>query len=168
MRLVVYSKMSCEQTSETPSSEVLGRVKWFNNKAGYGFITVTDGSQSGSDIFVHHSGINVSQEQYRYLVQGEYVQFHLDNTPGNAHPVQAKDVSGINGGMLMCETRRDFKQGRFSYKSEEDQSSARSVPRPREQSSRDRMPSGRGRPGRGPGPGRGSGPRSEWSFANQT
>jgi cold shock CspA family protein len=32
-----------------------GRVKWFNNKAGYGFITATDGPNSGTDIFVHHS-----------------------------------------------------------------------------------------------------------------
>uniref|UniRef100_A0A6C0LCZ9 CSD domain-containing protein n=1 Tax=viral metagenome TaxID=1070528 RepID=A0A6C0LCZ9_9ZZZZ len=155
--------MSCEQTSETPSSEVqlLGRVKWFNNKAGYGFISVTDGSQSGNEIFVHHSGINVSQEQYRYLVQGEYVQFYLDNTPGKVHAVQAKNVSGINGGMLMCETRRDFKQGRFSYKSEEEQHSTRSAPRERVQ----RDPRNRGP--RGP---RGAGPRSdkEWSLVGQT
>ena len=60
--------------TETPSSSgtelrILGRVKWFNNKAGYGFITVTDGDRSGKDIFVHHSGIKVGSEQYRYLVQ---------------------------------------------------------------------------------------------------
>jgi len=164
--------MSCEQTSETPSSEVqlLGRVKWFNNKAGYGFITITDGAQSENDIFVHHSRINVSQEQYRYLVQGEYVQFFLDNTPGKVHAVQAKSVSGINGGMLMCETRRDFKQGRFSYNAEDDQYSSRSAPRergPRERVSRERGPRERGPRERGP---RGTGLRSdkEWSFANQT
>jgi cold shock CspA family protein len=36
-----------------------GRVKWFNSKAGYGFITVTDGPKSGTDVFVHHSAIKV-------------------------------------------------------------------------------------------------------------
>ena len=73
--------MSSEQNVVTSSSELLtGRVKWFNNKAGYGFITVTDGRQSGSDIFIHHSAINVDSQQYKYLVQGEYVGFSLIKT----------------------------------------------------------------------------------------
>ena len=58
-------------TSSVAGDTLTGRVKWFNNKAGYGFITVTDGSRSGSDIFVHHSGINVENQQYKYLIQGE-------------------------------------------------------------------------------------------------
>jgi cold shock CspA family protein len=110
-----------ETVSETPSlvtssDRLTGRVKWFNNQAGYGFITVTDGARAGSDIFVHHSGVQVSSEQYKYLVQGEYVEFKLNSTPGGAHEFQASDVSGINGGKLMCETRREFKQARSNYK----------------------------------------------------
>jgi cold shock CspA family protein len=125
-------------------------VKWFNNKAGYGFITVSDGDSAGKDIFVHHSGIKVCSEQYRYLVQGEYVQFELDNTPSGSHEVQAKSVGGINGGMLMCETRRDFRQTRFSYKStkesEEEPLSVkpRSVRPPRVRSTEGAVPRGRG------------------------
>jgi len=104
-------------TSETTSLvTLLGRVKWFNNKAGYGFITVTDGVKSGSDVFVHHSSVVVSQEQYRYLVQGEYVTLKLVHTPEGAHEYQAGDVSGINGGKLMCETRNELKQSRVAYK----------------------------------------------------
>ena len=104
-------------TSETTSLvTLLGRVKWFNNKAGYGFITVTDGVKSGSDVFVHHSSIVVSQEQYRYLVQGEYVTFNLVHSPEGAHEYQAGDVSGINGGKLMCETRNELKQSRVAHK----------------------------------------------------
>ena len=111
-------------TSATPSlatsqDRLTGRVKWFNNQAGFGFITVTDGPRSGSDIFVHHSGVKVGSEQYKYLVQGEYVQFGLTATNGGQHEFQASDVSGINGGKLMCETRREFKQARTSYKGEE-------------------------------------------------
>jgi len=96
-----------------------GRVKWFNTKTGYGFITVTDGDKSGSDVFVHHSAVIVSSEQYKYLVQGEYVEFKLIHTEGGTHEYQAGDVSGIKGGKLMCETRKEFRDTRTSYKGDE-------------------------------------------------
>jgi cold shock CspA family protein len=88
------------------SSPVLGRVKWFNNKSGYGFITTTvDGAEK--DVFVHHSAISVSSSQYKYLVQGEYVQFNLDRlAEGSSHEVQATNVRGVQGGPLQCESRR--------------------------------------------------------------
>lgn len=108
----MYSSES--QVTSTP--EILtGRVKWFNNKTGFGFITVTDGSNVGSDIFVHHSAVKVSSEQYKYLVQGEYVEFSVAETTGTAHKFQASEVKGIKGGQLMCETRREFKVQRTSY-----------------------------------------------------
>jgi cold shock CspA family protein len=102
----------------TSGDRFMGRVKWFNNKAGYGFITVTSGPKTDSDIFVHHKAINVSVEQYRYLVQGEYIEFSLEQLKDSAHEFQAVNVSGVNGGKLMCETRREFRQTRVSYKSE--------------------------------------------------
>ena len=111
--------MSSNKDVVTPSSErLIGRVKWFNNKAGYGFITVTDGSRSGSDFFVHHSAIDVENQQYKYLVQGEYVEFSLVKTTSGDHEWQATTVNGIKGGKLMCETRRDLKLARTAYKSE--------------------------------------------------
>ena len=114
--------MSSNNVVVTPSSELfIGRVKWFNNKAGYGFITVTDGSRSGSDIFVHHSAIDVENQQYKYLVQGEYVEFGLIKTTSGDHEWQASSVNGIKGGKLMCETRHELKISRTSYKSEEQQ-----------------------------------------------
>jgi CspA family cold shock protein len=113
--------MSSTKDSATPSTassdRLTGRVKWFNNKAGYGFITVTDGSRSGSDIFVHHSTIGVASQQYKYLVQGEYVDFELSSTQGGSHEFQATNVVGIKGGKLMCETRHEYKMSRSSYKS---------------------------------------------------
>ena len=103
-------------TSSTTSDSLTGRVKWFNNKAGYGFITVMDGANVGTDVFVHHSGINVENQQYRYLVQGEYVDFLLVKTESGTHEFQASNVIGVNGGKLMCETRREYKLARSVYK----------------------------------------------------
>jgi hypothetical protein len=95
-----------EISSDTQTVRLVGQVKWFNNKAGYGFITVSDGEQAGKDIFIHYSTIRVTNSQYKYLVQGEYVEFTLTKSSGDAHEFQAGDVSGIKGGALMCETRR--------------------------------------------------------------
>ena len=110
-------KMADNTVADTSSSRYTGRVKWFNNKAGYGFVTVTDGPKSGSDIFVHHSSISVSDEQYKYLVQGEYVEFAVTSANGGVHEFQAGSVSGIKGGKLMCETRRDVRSTREQYRS---------------------------------------------------
>jgi cold shock CspA family protein len=111
--------LGCDVTSSTgtkSAQRLLGRVKWFNNKTGYGFVTITDGEKSGSDIFVHHSAINVSNQQYKYLVQGEYIEFNLINVENSTHECQASDVGGIKGGKLMCETRNEFKIARNTYR----------------------------------------------------
>jgi cold shock CspA family protein len=111
--------MSSDKDSVTPvvaSEHLLGRVKWFNNKAGYGFVTITDGIRSGTDVFVHHSAINVDSQQYKYLVQGEYVEFDLIRVESDKHEWQASLVSGIRGGKLMCETRHELKVARTEYK----------------------------------------------------
>ena len=98
---------STEETSTDVQSErLLGQVKWFNNKAGYGFITVNEGEHSGKDIFIHYSTIRTTNSQYKYLIQGEYVEFNLVKSTTENHEYQAVDISGIKGGPLMCETRR--------------------------------------------------------------
>lgn len=91
--------------SEETQSKLVGKVKWFNNKAGYGFITASEGEYSGKDIFVHYSTINVANLQYKYLVQGEYVEFELVKSQNDKHEYQATNVTGIRGGSIMCETR---------------------------------------------------------------
>jgi CspA family cold shock protein len=112
------STPSVSQSTVTSSDRFMGRVKWFNNKAGYGFITVTDGPKAGSDIFVHHSSIKVDAQQYKYLVQGEYVEFGLSSVSSGDHECQSSDVSGIKGGKLMCETRHELTATRTSYKAQ--------------------------------------------------
>ena len=67
------------QSVTTNNSKNIGRVKWFNNKSGYGFITFMNNEQyKGNDIFVHHSAITSKQNLYKYLVQGEYVEFNVE------------------------------------------------------------------------------------------
>ena len=86
-----------------------GIVKWFNNKAGYGFITMKEGDDdSATDIFVHHSSLTCDNDQYKYLVQGEYVSFNLVNIDdeNSKHKVKADNVSGPSGGKLMCESQK--------------------------------------------------------------
>ena len=104
---------SVEQTSADTTSSSMARttgcVKWFNNKSGYGFISVVSGENNGEDVFVHHSAIHVTTEQYRYLVQGEYVTFTMCKADTSSHEWQAGDVRGLNGGKLMCETRHDVR-----------------------------------------------------------
>ena len=115
--------MSSSSSSDTASSvdtttRFTGVVKWFNNKAGFGFITVLDnnvsGDYSGKDVFSHHTSCNVTNKQYRYLVQGEYVEFTLKESENSEHPYQADDISGICSGKLMCETRWIVRQQRES------------------------------------------------------
>ena len=100
------------------SVQYIGRVKWFQNKAGYGFISVTNDTSPNYnfDIFVHHSGIIVSKDQYKYLVQGEYVEFQLVKLNSGTHEYQASNVSGIDGGKLMCETIRETKSVKTTKK----------------------------------------------------
>ena len=80
---------------------IVGRVKWFNNKAGFGFVTAVDGNYKDNDIFVHYSSINVPDEQYKYLVQGEYVDFELTESDKSEHEFHAVNISGVKGGGLM-------------------------------------------------------------------
>ena len=124
-------------TSDISSgTKTVGCVKWFNNKQGYGFLTATTGEHQGEDVFVHHSGIQVGEEQYRYLVQGEYVEFDLVDAKSDDHKWYASDICGMNGGKLMCETRNLIRKERVKHMGEQ---------------SEDRRGRGQARPrGRGP------------------
>jgi len=88
-------------------SVIIGQVKWFNMKAGYGFINVRTGEHTGKDLFVHYTSVKVVNPQYRYLIAGEYVQFNVDTPADGKHEFHAVNVSGIENGPLMCEARRD-------------------------------------------------------------
>ena len=63
---------------------IIGKVKWFNEKRGFGFITPDDGQ---ADCFVHYTAIR--SEGFRTLIEGEPVEFDLEQ--GEKGPV-ARDV----------------------------------------------------------------------------
>jgi cold shock protein len=52
-----------------------GKVKWFNNQKGYGFIT----PENGADVFVHHTAIQ--GEGYKSLEEGQAVEFDVTQGP---------------------------------------------------------------------------------------
>jgi CspA family cold shock protein len=56
-------------------SMVKGRVKWFNDKKGYGFIE----RDEGDDVFVHYSAIE--GEGFRTLYEGQEVEFEITEGP---------------------------------------------------------------------------------------
>jgi cold shock protein len=118
--LLIEKIIMSDSDMGTSSARFIGRVKWFNNKSGYGFITASTGDLKEEDVFVHHSSIEVSSQQYRYLVQGEYVEFSLVETSADStHKFQTGNVTGINKGKLMCETHRDTRAIRSKTKDPE-------------------------------------------------
>jgi cold shock CspA family protein len=136
---------------------------------------VIDGPNAGSDLFIHHSSIMIAIEQYKYLVQGEYVEFTLSSIASGDHKCQAADVTGIRRGLLMCETRQaalDYSQ--HSHQEQEEQQEEKEKPKQKKTAATDTATSAtdaawtpvskrsprhdkdQGRGGRGPQSGRGS------------
>lgn len=94
------------------TQRITGKVKWFNNKSGFGFVTAMEGELKDNDVFVHFSSIRVPDDQYKYLVQGEYVEFELTKSDKSGHEFHAVNISGVKGGSLMCETRKQLNDTR--------------------------------------------------------
>jgi len=96
-------------TETQTTKREIGQVKWFNSKAGYGFITMKNNKDEDIDVFAHYSTVKVDNTQYKYLIQGEYVEFELADSTNTNHKFQANNITGIQGGKLMCETRQQYK-----------------------------------------------------------
>jgi cold shock protein len=81
-----------------------GKVKWFNNAKGYGFILPEGG---GEDLFVHYSSIEM--DGYKTLKAGQDVMFDLIEGPKGHHAVniRALDVAVIDGQMPLSDSRSE-------------------------------------------------------------
>ncbi|HMD53050.1 MAG TPA: cold shock domain-containing protein [Phycisphaerae bacterium] len=66
-------------------SKNLGRVKWFNDRKGFGFITIEGETQ---DIFVHHTAI--VSDGFRSLKEGELVEFEAEHGPKGIKAVSVR------------------------------------------------------------------------------
>ena len=63
-----------------------GKVKWFNNEKGYGFIEYND----LEDIFVHYSAIK--KDGYKTLKEGDLVEFKLIETGKGLQAIDVEEV----------------------------------------------------------------------------
>lgn len=66
-----------------------GRIKWFNNAKGYGFLEYDDSDQ---DVFIHYSVIE--GDGYKTLIRGEEVEFELED--GERGPLAKRVLRGEN------------------------------------------------------------------------
>ncbi len=73
--LADLSEAAEKQGIDLVGEQVQGKIKWFNNSKGYGFI----GRDDGPDVFVHYSAI--AGDGYRTLQEGDVVEFDIVQGP---------------------------------------------------------------------------------------
>jgi CspA family cold shock protein len=82
-----WGAITVQSAEEEQVSRIKGKIKWFNNAKGFGFI----GREDGPDVFVHYSAI--TSEGYKSLQEGDDVEF--DIVQGQKGP-QAENVVKVS------------------------------------------------------------------------
>lgn len=63
-----------------------GKVKWFNSKKGFGFIT----GDNGKDYFLHYS--NIEMEGYKSLNENDKIQFQVEATDKGEKAIKVQKI----------------------------------------------------------------------------
>jgi cold shock CspA family protein len=71
-------------------ARVTGRIKWFNNSKGYGFVEKLD--PESKDIFVHYSAIQ--GDGFKTLEEGQYVEFEIEEAKNGPQALRITKLSG--------------------------------------------------------------------------
>ena len=66
------------------SDRIVGTVKWFNDKKGFGFLS----REGGDDVFVHHTSIQ--GDGFKTLSEGQQVEFEVQDGPKGPQAVNVK------------------------------------------------------------------------------
>ncbi|MFX1339981.1 MAG: cold-shock protein [Promethearchaeota archaeon] len=80
-----------------------GTVKWFDKKKGYGFITPDDGS---ADIFLHFSGIEGDEEEYKIVYEGDIVEYSVSEGKKGPQAIEVKVIE--KGPRTSSRSRKSF------------------------------------------------------------
>lgn len=98
--------MTEENMNDNTVGQYSGKVKWFNKKKGYGFITLlNDNEKEDKDVFFHYSSI--VSDNFKILYPGEYVSF---DTITVDNKVNCTNIKGIMGRELLIDnTDHHFK-----------------------------------------------------------
>ena len=97
-RVVRLSQHSDRDPAKGESTMPTGRVKWFDNRKGFGFVE----QDTGEDVFVHYS--TITGEGFRTLNDGELVSFDVVQGPKGLLARKVERLEAVDEGDVAAET----------------------------------------------------------------
>ncbi len=83
----------------------IGRIVWFDQKKGYGFVRVGEGTEEDKEVFFHFSSIQ-SVNSFKKVYPGEYVSLDIEENEKTEDPnkkYNGMNITGVNGGPLLVD-----------------------------------------------------------------
>lgn len=83
----------------------IGRIIWFDQKKGFGFVMVGEGTEEHKEVFFHFSSIH-SVNSFKKVYPGEYVSLDIEENENTGDPKKkynGKNITGVNGGPLLVD-----------------------------------------------------------------